>query len=243
MNIALIGGSGLYDFPELLVHAEERPMTSYGEPSDVIRIGTINQHQLMFLARHGNDHQIPPHKVNYRANIKALKELGAEKIIAVNAVGGIADNLQAGDIVIPDQVIDYTYGREHTFYDDFSHGVEHIDFTFPFDETFRNELIRCNDKQPIHTSGVYGCTQGPRLETSAEIQRMKIDGCTIVGMTAMPEAALARECGIPYISICTVANMAAGLTEELITMDDIFEVLASGLTRTKEMIHNYLIKN
>lgn len=243
MKIALIGGSGLYDFEGIDVLSTDMPDTPFGKPSDAIVTGTYHQHQLMFLARHGKQHQIPPHQVNYRANIRALKDLGAEQIIAVNAVGGIADNLQPGDIVIPDQIIDYTYGREHTFYDDFSAGVEHIDFTYPFDQSLRAELLSAKEHHEhirIHSTGVYGCTQGPRLETLAEILRMKNDGCTLVGMTAMPEAALARECDLPYISICTVANMAAGLTDELITMDDVFKVLETGLQNTKELIKHYL---
>ncbi len=244
MKIAIIGGSGLYNFQGLTIDKTVSVTTPYGEPSDDITVGKFENHTVLFLPRHGKSHQTPPHKVNYRANIWALKQLGAETIITVNSVGGISESLRPGDIVIPDQIIDYTHSRENTFYDDFSDGIQHVEFAYPFSQSLREVIIR-SIEQPseylICSSGVYGCVQGPRLESAAEIRRMGRDGCTIVGMTAMPEAVLARELGIPYAGICTVANMAAGLGDERITMEDILEVMEKGLSHIQALIRNTLI--
>jgi len=244
MKIAIIGGSGLYDFQGFTVDKTVSLTTPFGKPSDEITIGKFEKHTLVFLPRHGKNHQIPPHKVNYRANIQALKQLGVDAIITVNSVGGIAESLQPGDIIIPDQIIDYTHSRENTFYDDFSDGVRHVEFAYPYSGALRKAIINSiaeDSEHGIVTSGVYGCVQGPRLETAAEIKRMGQDGCTIVGMTAMPEAVLAREMEIPYAGICTVANMAAGLTDELITMEDILKVMEKGVASIQELIRNTLI--
>jgi len=190
---------------------------------------------------------LPPHKVNYRANLFALHQLGVTQILAVNAVGGVAPELQAGDIVIPDQIIDYSYGREHTFSDGTAnivsgHQVQHVDFTEPFDEALRQKIIGAARKSGkavvgnVVEQGVYGCMQGPRLETAAEIKRLARDGCTLVGMTAMPEAGLARELNLAYASISIVANMAAGLSEVPLTVEDIHAVVAQGLSRIQQLI-------
>ena len=243
MSIAVIGGSGLYNFNDLIIKEKIRPTTPYGDISDELVIGEFANTEVIFLPRHGIDHQIPPHKINYRANIWALREAGATSIIAINAVGGIADGMKAGDIVIPDQIIDYTYGREHTYSDGNSGSVLHIDFSQPFDEKLRSILIRSvhtEDAYNCHTQGTYGCTQGPRLESAAEIQRHKNDGCTVVGMTVMPEAALARELSIPYVAINIVANLAAGLATEKITMEEISQVVENGLSHIQEIIKNTL---
>ena len=239
MKFAVIGGSGLYKIDELLITNKIKPKTPYGEISDEIVIGTFAKHEIYFLPRHGVEHKIPPHKVNYRANIWALKEAGVEGIIAVNAVGGIASELKTGNIVIPEQIIDYTYGREHTFSDGTAASINHVDFSEPFDQILSKRLIEAVnelDSSIYHIGGVYGCTQGPRFETAAEIQRLKNDGCTVVGMTAMPEASLARELSIPYVGINIVANMAPGISDELITIDDIYRVVEVGNSKILDII-------
>jgi len=244
MKVAIIGGSGLYHFQGLKITGKESISTPYGEPSADIITGQLENQSVLFLPRHGTKHQIAPHKVNYRANIHALKSLGAEAVISVNGVGGISPSLQPGDVVIPDQIIDYTYGRDNTFFEDFSKGVQHTEFAYPFDEPLRNKVIQSLSKQinlRAVTTGVYGCMQGPRFETAAEIKRMAIDGCTIVGMTSMPETILARELEIPYVSICTVGNMAAGIGDELIAMEDVLKIMEKGLSAIQELIRNTLI--
>jgi len=194
VTYAIIGGSGLYHFEGLEILEQKKIKTPFGEPSDAITTGVLAGKTIYFLPRHGSGHHLPPHKVNYRANIYALKSImGVKHVIAVNAVGGVVKNLVAGDIVIPDQIIDYTYDREHTFSDGIenpvvSGKVEHIDFTEPFHASLRKSIITAAHKisLTVITQGVYGCTQGPRLETAAEIKRLANDGCTLVGMTAMP---------------------------------------------------------
>lgn len=243
MSYAVIGGSGLYKFSGLDILEQKKITTPFGNPSDLLTIGKLDGKIIYFLPRHGANHHLPPHKVNYRANIYALKSLGIQHVIAVNAVGGVVSSLMAGDIVIPDQMIDYTYGREHTFSDGIDNAVvcgkvEHIDFTEPFDEVLRKKIISAakNISLPVVANGVYGCTQGPRLETAAEIQRLANDGCTLVGMTAMPEAALARELGLSYASISIVANLAAGLSKIPLTVEDIHAVVANGLEKIQRLI-------
>ena len=193
---------------------------------------------VLFLSRHGHPHALPPHKVNYRANLLALQQLGATRIIAVNAVGGIRADMVSGRIAVPDQVVDYTWGRESTFFDGEYRPLEYIDLTHPYDEALRQRIIRAAETSDIGLSmdGVYGATQGPRLETIAEIVRMERDGCDLVGMTGMPEASLARELGIPYASICLVVNPAAGKSDALITMDDVRAVIGTGMGRVRDLL-------
>jgi 5'-methylthioinosine phosphorylase len=172
----------------------------------------LNDTEIVFLPRHGYAHTIPPHRVNYRANLWALKSIGIERVLAVTAVGGIGENMAPGKLAFPDQLIDYTYGREHTFFVDHLDYVTHIDFTNPYDEVLRRQLIAAAEKGGLMfiPSGTYGATQGPRLETAAEINRMEQDGCTMVGMTGMPETALARELELEYACCALVSNWAAG---------------------------------
>jgi 5'-deoxy-5'-methylthioadenosine phosphorylase len=188
---------------------------------------------VIFLARHGKPHRVPPHKINYRANIWALHHLGVKDVVAIAAVGGVSSNLEAGDIVVPHQIIDYTYSRAHTFFEDDLSDVVHIDFSEPYSETIRQCLINevKAEGHNVIAQGVYGATQGPRLETAAEIERMERDGATIVGMTGMPEASLARELGMNYGTIALVVNKAAGKHIGEITMDDIRAVLKKGMNR------------
>lgn len=243
MSYAVIGGSGLYAFDGLDLVEQKKVATPFGDPSDMVTVGKLAGKPVYFLPRHGAKHHLPPHKVNYRANIYALKSLGIQHVIAVNAVGGVVSKLAAGDIVIPDQMIDYTYGREHTFSDGIDNPVvrgkvEHIDFTHPFDPILRQQIIAAAKKisLPVVEQGVYACTQGPRLETAAEIRRLAKDGCTLVGMTGMPEAALAREIGLSYASISIVANLAAGLSDIPLTVEDIHAVVANGLEKIQQLI-------
>ena len=228
---AIIGGSGLSSFSSLRQVREHRPVTTYGQTSAPILEGRVGETLVYFLARHGHDHSIPPHRVNYRANIAALKELGVEDVMAITAVGGLAPTTGPRRIVIPDQIIDYTYGREHTFSDGLDRTVHHIDFTSPYSDRLRQELLRAaaSIDFPVETTGIYGATQGPRLETAAEIQRMARDGCTIVGMTGMPEASLAREAGLDYMNCSFVVNWAAGIAGGTIDMDELNEHLSAGI--------------
>ena len=210
--LAIIGGSGLTQLASLDVSHREIVRTPYGEPSGPVTIGQLSGCPALFLARHGYGHTIPPHEVNYRANIWALKEKGAQVIVSVASVGGIASDLRPGDLVVPDQIIDYTWGRRSTFHEGDGCSVVHVDFTEPYDDVLRRRIISAvaNAGLDARNGGVYGATQGPRLETAAEISRLDRDGCHVVGMTGMPEAVLARELGIPYAAINVVANYAAG---------------------------------
>lgn len=230
--LAIIGGSGLTEMDGLEITRRQMQGTPYGQPSGTLTYGELNGKEVVFLPRHGNPHVIPPHRINYRANILALKENGVSGIIAANAVGGITGEMYPGRIVIPTQLVDYTWGRKHTFFEDNIKHVTHIDLTDPYDHYLRQSLINAADKinLDIHDGGTYGATQGPRLETSAEIRRMENDGCDLVGMTGMPEAALARELNLPYASVCVVANWAAGKTDSVITMEEIDNNLKKGIT-------------
>jgi len=236
-GLAIIGGTGLRQLEGLKVTRRVVQKTPYGEPSGPLIHGELNEHQVIFLARHGLVHRIPPHRVNYRANIWALRELGVERIIAATAVGGIAPQMYPGRLVIPDQIIDYTWGRHHTFFeDDLSH-VTHIDFTWPYSQELRQALLEAAADAHVdaHDGGSYGATQGPRLETAAEINRMACDGCDLVGMTGMPEAALARELGLEYAGCSVVANWAAGRGDGEITMEDIQTNLISGMEKLRHV--------
>ena len=238
MKLAIIGGSGLGNFPGLVPAQNYRVMTTWGEPSDAITSGILNGVEILFLPRHGATHRLPPHRINYRANISALADLGAEAIIGTAAVGGIAPEATTGMIVIAHQLIDYTYGRDHTYFDGSQSAPQHIDFTEPYAHSLREKLIRATASANIAVldSGVYGATQGPRLETAAEIDRLAHDGCTIVGMTGMPEAALARECGIDYANLSLVVNRAAGRAPGMIAMDDIERELTRGMVNIRDII-------
>jgi 5'-methylthioinosine phosphorylase len=192
----------------------------------------------LFLARHGKGHQIPPHAINYRANIDALKRAGVDALVAVNAVGGISERFVTGVIAIPNQINDYTWGREHTFFDGSNGKVEHIDFSYPYSQDLRSRLANAAVDADIafEDYGVYAVTQGPRLETASEISRLARDGNDIVGMTAMPEASLAREAGIEYASIALVVNPGAGLSDNIITMEDIQTVIDTGMLQVKSIL-------
>lgn len=236
MKLALIGGSGLYRLPDLVVTHERRVMTRWGEPSAPIVCGQLHDLGVLFLARHGPQHHLPPHRVNYRANVAALAELGAHAIIGTAAVGGIGP--PTGAIVVPHQLIDYTWGREHTYSDGSDPHPAHVDFTEPYTPWLRNALVAAAAQAGVDVTdgGVYGTTQGPRLETAAEVDKLERDGCTLVGMTGMPEAALARELGIDYANLSLVVNAAAGRADGPITMGDIERELEQGMQRVCAII-------
>lgn len=230
--LGIIGGTGLAELANLTVQKRLIARTPYGEASQPLVFGEINGEQVVFLARHGAGHTIPPHAVNYRANIWALQSVGVTKLLAIATVGGIGSTLRPGDIVLPNQIIDYTHGRKNTYHDGVELPVKHIDFTEPYDGQLREACLRAAHKinQALHESGVYACVQGPRLETAAEINRLERDGATLVGMTGMPEAVLARELGIAYAALCPVANYAAGRGDSLKEIR--FETLMALLNQT-----------
>ncbi|GAA0489775.1 S-methyl-5'-thioinosine phosphorylase [Pigmentiphaga sp. GD03639] len=210
---AIIGGTGLYHLTGLVVTRRQVVRTPYGEPSGALTYGRIGDGaEIVFLARHGYGHTLAPHRINYRANLWALHEVGVRRIVSVATVGGIAGPLVPGVIVVPDQIIDYTTERPRTFFEGGDQPVAHVDMTQPYGAAMRHDLLESARTCGIDVvdGGVYGCTQGPRLETAAEIRRMGRDGCDMVGMTGMPEAALARELDLDYAALCLVTNDAAG---------------------------------
>jgi 5'-methylthioadenosine phosphorylase len=238
--LAIIGGSGLTQLSNMEIERREVARTPYGEPSGALVFGRMCQDPVVFLARHGYGHTIPPHLVNYRANIWALREAGVTGIVSVASVGGIRPDLAPGTLIVPDQIIDYTWGRRSTFFDGGDAPVRHIDFTHPYDQALRLRVLAA-----IHAAGesavnggVYASTQGPRLETAAEINRFERDGADIVGMTGMPEAALARELELPYAAIGVVVNFAAGRSssEHGIHFDDIELVLQESMVRVRSVL-------
>lgn len=236
-KLAIIGGTGLMNWPgasqQLSVPLQKTP---WGEPSAGIQPFEINGQECLFLPRHGNPHRIPPHKVNYRANIWALKTLGVSSILAVYAVGGIGDDFGPGVIAIPDQLIDYAWGRAHSYSDSDDIPLQHVEFEQPFAGHLRQRLLKAAEGSEVVSYACYGVTQGPRLETAAEIRRLKQDGCHIVGMTAMPEAALARELGLDFAGLAVVANWAAGLSDGPITLEAIHQTLDGGMAKVRTLV-------
>ena len=244
-TLAIIGGSGLTRMEGLTVIRREMIKTPYGAPSCPIVFGVLGGQEVAFLPRHGSTHRIPPHRVNYCANIWALNSVGVKQIIAVGAVGGIHKDCTVGSIVVPHQIIDYTSGRENTFFNGGDEPVEHIDFSFPYDEELRIALIegaKAASDIPLVEGGVYGVTQGPRLETAAEIARMAIDGCTIVGMTGMPEAALAAELGIAYACCGVVVNPAAGIDNKPVDLKALPTATNAAMISACKVLNNTLNK-
>jgi len=245
MTTAIIGGTGLSQINGLQVLEKRQLSTPFGSPSADYLLGQLNGKDIIFLTRHGNPHIIPPHKINYCANIWGLKELGVKQIVAVAAVGGITTAMHPGRIIIPEQIIDYSYGRQHSFFEDNLGQLDqvvHIDFTQPYSEEIRKQLNNAAHLADldVHSGGVYGCTQGPRLETAAEISRMERDGCDLVGMTGMPEAALARELKLEYATCAIVANWAAGKTKGEITMSEIEQNLKAGIANTTLLLEKFI---
>jgi len=237
--LAIIGGSGLTRLSTLAVAHREVVRTPYGEPSSALLFGQIAGRDAVFLARHGHGHTIPPHRVNYRANLWALKHHGASAILAVASVGAIRA-AAPGDLVLPHQIVDYTHDRESTFFDGGDQRVVHVDFTHPYAPALRAKCLAAASTGGLALvdGGVYGAISGPRLETAAEIDRMERDGVTLVGMTGMPEAALARELLLPYAAIAVVVNHAAGRgdSSEQVSMDGIARVLETAMDKVRALL-------
>lgn len=227
--LAVIGGTSVYALEGLGDARAHTLDTPYGATSAPVRSGTLDGIPVAFLARHGEGHALPPHRVNYRANLWALHALGARHVLAINTVGGITDRSPPRALVVPDQVIDYTHGRAHTFWDG-AGDMLHAEFGEPYDAALRATLLAAAADLGVACvdGGCYGATNGPRFESAAEIARMRRDGCDLVGMTGMPEAGLARELGLPYACLAPVANWAAGAGDGLpITLEDVFANLAA----------------
>ena len=238
-KIAIIGGTGLTSLEGLRVIRRQVVKTPYGPMSAPLVFGEYNGREVVFLARHGHGHTIPPHQVNYRANIWALKHIEASQVIAVASVGAIHPAMEPEHLVIPHQLIDYTYDRAHTFFESNLEYVTHVDFTHPYCPSLREKLLQAAQQCSgftVHDGGVYGATQGPRLETAAEIDRMDRDGCDLVGMTGMPEAVLARELNLCYAACAVVANKAAGRGPETLTLHDIKICLEQGMVHVRQLL-------
>jgi len=244
-EFAIIGGSGFGQIKELDITRQKRVQTPFGEPSAPLAFGEFGGKEIIFLPRHGEGHTIPPHQINYQANIWALKDAGVKKIVGMGAVGGIRQDMVPGCVAIPHQIIDYTWGRAHTFFEQQQGKVVHVDFTDPYCEKLRTRLIEAGQLAGVELipDGTYGATQGPRLESAMEINRMERDGCDLVGMTGMPEAALARELELSYASCAVVANWAAGRGEGPITWEEIEASLDEGMDRAKKVLLALLIEN
>ena len=238
--LAIIGGSGLTQLANLEVRRRKVARTPYGDPSGALTFGHVGAHDVVFLARHGYGHTIAPHEVNYRANIWALKDAGADTVVSVASLGGIRKDVLPGMLMLPDQVIDYTWGRPSTFFEGAGVPVNHIDFTEPYSREVRRRLLDCAKAcgEAILDGGVYAATQGPRLETAAEITRLERDGADIVGMTGMPEAVLAREVSLDYATIAVVANYAAGRGDSAraVPLDKIGDILDEAMGRVRRII-------
>jgi len=232
IDLAIIGGTGLYQLADLRDVESHQPVTRYGAPSGPVRIGMLDGHRVAFLARHGEGHTVPPHQINYRANLAALQALGARRVLALNTVGGITERFGPRVLACPDQLIDYTWGRISTLSEEPGTEVLHVDFGEPYTRSLRVAVLAAASRAGVGLvdGGCYGATQGPRLETRAEIARMRRDGCDLVGMTGMPEAGLARELGLDYACLAIVANWAAGAgpdPDEVITLQDVLDHVAA----------------
>jgi len=238
--LGIIGGTGLTQLSNLEVTHRQVVRTPFGDPSGALTFGKLNRREVVFLARHGYGHTIPPHEVNYRANIWALHAEGAGPIVSVASVGAIRSDLSPGALAIPHQVLDYTWGRKHTFFEGPDQPVTHVDFTHPYCEELRARLLKAAAAagQSIVNSGVYATTQGPRLESAAEIDRLERDGADMVGMTGMPEAALAREIGLRYAAVAVVVNHAAGRgdSSEAVHLEQINAVVKASMVKVRALL-------
>jgi len=245
--LGIIGGTGCTELENLTIHRRLIARTPYGEPSQPLVFGDINGVEVVFLARHGGGHTIPPHAVNYRANIWALHSVGVCDLLAVATVGSIHPALKPGDVILPHQLMDYTYGRKNTYHDGIELPVKHIDFTEPYSRVLRERCVAAayGIALPLVTAGVYACVQGPRLETAAEILRYERDGATVVGMTGMPEAVLARELNVHYAAICPVANYAAGKADSTdgIHFEQVMPMLNQTMAKVRSLIEAFVKVN
>ena len=245
IDLAVIGGTGVYALAQLDGAETHQPLTKYGPPSGPVHVGTLGGRRVAFLARHGEGHSIPPHRINYRANLVALQALGATTVLALNTVGGITGRFGPRVLACPDQLIDYTWGRVSTLCEEPGTEVLHVDFGDPYTPALRSEVAAAAARAGVALvdGGCYGATQGPRLETRAEIARMRRDGCDLVGMTGMPEAGLARELGLDYASLAIVANWAAGAgpdPDEVITLQDVLDNVAAAMDGAARLLRALL---
>ena len=235
-TLALIGGTGLTELGEVAETVEVD--TPYGAPSAPVSVISTGPVRLLFLPRHGSPHRFPPHRVNYRANLWALREAGAQHVLAVSAVGGITGDYPPGTLAAPDQLIDYSWGREHTYFDSADMPLVHVDFSHPYEGLLRELLLQSAASQSIDIvdHGCIGVFQGPRLESAAEVERARRDGCDMAGMTSLPEAALARELGLDFAGIAVVSNWGAGVSGKLISEEDIAETLKEPMARVRALL-------
>ncbi|TCZ83887.1 S-methyl-5'-thioinosine phosphorylase [Lysobacter sp. N42] len=245
IDLAIIGGTGVYRLAELDDVRSFDLETRFGAPSGPVRVGRLGDRSVAFLARHGEGHSVPPHRVNYRANLAALQQLGATRVLAMNTVGGITERFGPRVLACPDQLIDYTWGRISTICEEEGSEVLHVDFGEPYTESLRRMVLDAAKAAgvPLVDGGCYGATQGPRLETRAEIARMRRDGCDLVGMTGMPEAGLARELGLDYACLAIVANWAAGAgpqVDEVITLQDVLDNVEAASAHLPELLRGVL---
>lgn len=238
--LGIIGGTGLTTLAGLEIIGERPADTRWGQPSSALVEGVLDEQPVMFLSRHGNPHRIPPHQVNYRANLQALHDAGVRTLVGVNAVGGIHPDMGPARVIVPDQLIDYTWGRASTFFEGDLEHTTHIDFTYPYSEPARQVLLNAARGQSLSVSdfGVYAATQGPRLETAAEVRRLERDGCDLIGMTGMPEAALAAELNMNYVCLALVVNWAAGKAGRVITMADIEAAIDDGMHNVRTILES-----
>ena len=239
IDLAIIGGTGVYKLATLDDVDTRHVETPYGAPSGPVRVGTVLGKRVAFLARHGEGHSLPPHKINYRANLAALKSIGAVRVLALNTVGGITERFGPRALACPDQLIDYTWGRVSTLCEEAGSEVLHVDFGDPYTPMLRHKILAAARVTGVKVvdGGCYGATQGPRLETKAEIARLRRDGCDLVGMTGMPEAGLARELGLDYACLAIVANWAAGCgTGEEITMAEVLANVEAASAGMAELV-------
>jgi len=242
ITLALVGGTGLTELDD---HAETLSIdTPYGLPSATVRVVETDPVRLLFLPRHGSPHRFPPHCVNYRANLWALKEAGADHVLAVSAVGGITEAYAPGTLAAPDQLIDFSWGREHTYSDSEHTPLVHVDFSNPYEGPLRRALLHSAAEigANVVNGGCIGVFQGPRLESAAEIEKARRDGCDMAGMTSLPEAGLARELGLDYAGIAVVSNWGAGVGDDLISEDDIAETLREPMTRVRALVKALMLK-
>jgi len=241
-SFGLIAGTGFSDW----LDSERKHLinTPYGDMSAAVVEARLGQSKVFYLGRHGIPHTLAPHLVNYRANLWGLRELGIKQVIAVNVVGSVHRHWPGGSLVVADQIIDYTHGRAHTFYDGVTRDrsapkpVQHAEFTEPYDQLLRQALLDAGTRAGLELidGGVYAATQGPRLETAAEVRRIIHDGGELIGMTGMPEAALARELGMPYVSLCLVSNLAAGISDEVLSIDAIMATIKASAERVRQLL-------
>ena len=239
--IGIIGGSGFHEIEGFALREKKDILTPYGAPSNSYLIGEFSGRDVVFFTRHGLQHNIPPHMINYRANIWGFKELGVNRIISLGATGGISHDMKPGAIIVLDQIIDMTKGRDITFYDGRG-GVVHIDFTEPYCPELRESILTAGNKSGVSLkkSGTYVCVNGPRLESKAEIIFFSRIGADVVGMTAMPEASLSREAALCYAGICVVTNYAAGITGKRLTTTEVIETMKETAGRLKDLLKETL---